>query len=228
MKLSIADENWSISEAAAVCRWYADVHPATLTYYDFGGTDTDPHAHDTVELSDAGRLVVFNARLDANDVPNMIKAARQAPWQDVTHSDDLLAEGWKELLDRADRLYQHFRTFPGGRLGPTRTHKLLHLKRPRVFPIIDSVVRETYKQPARQEAHERGVSGALYWPVLAKEIRGNAQQYQELRDALRNERIGRLTVPRLHDILVWSLHGRQSHAARAVAQKESRTGEKRP
>jgi len=53
VELNIADERWSVDQAAAVCRWYTDNHPATLTYPDFGGTDATPHAHDRVDLADA-------------------------------------------------------------------------------------------------------------------------------------------------------------------------------
>lgn len=210
MALNIADEEWSVDQAAAVCRWYAEAVPDTLTYYDFGGSDADPHPHNTVDLSDAGRLVVINARLGADDVPFMIRRAESAPWAAVSPTDDLLQLEWQGLLDRAEQLYRHFRPATGRRLGPTRTHKLLHLKRPHVFPIVDSVVRETYGDRARAE-------GGRYWPVLAQEIQDNRAAYEQLKARLASERVGRLTVPRLHDILVWSLHGRRGQEARRVA-----------
>lgn len=210
MRFNIASDELSIDQAFAICRWYAGAVPDTLTYYDFAGTDTDPHPHDAVGLADAGRLVVINARLDADDVPFMIQRGEDAPWDEVSFADDLVGIEWEELLDRAERLYRHFRPMSGRRLGPTRTHKLLHLKRPDVFPIVDSVVRETYKDAARTE-------GGRYWPVLAREIQANREAYRTLRVRMAGERVGRLTVPRLHDILVWSLHGRRKHEARQAA-----------
>ena len=201
--MRIASEDLTVDQAVAVCRWYARQHPATLELYDFGGTNTDPHPHDTVELSDAGRLVAINANLKANDVPTMIHAAANAPWDAVGPEEDLLATKVpEELLQRAEKLYRHFR---GAGLGPTRTHKLLHLKRPAVYPIVDSVVRVTYKA---QAAPDR------YWATLAAEMRDNAQEYGQLRQILSGEDLGRLTVPGLHDILVWSLHGPRREASR--------------
>jgi hypothetical protein len=215
VKIKIASEEWSIDQAAAVCSWYGDAVADTLTYYDFAGTDTDPHAHNQVDLTDAGRLVVINARLDADDVPFMIRRGETAPWEAVSFEDDLLDVDWLNLLDRAEQIYRHFRPNAGPRLGPTRTHKLLHLKRPHVFPIIDSVVRETYRERARAQ-------GNRYWPVLAQEIQDNREAYGALARRLTTERVGRLTVPRLHDILVWSLHGRRQKEARGVATSPSR------
>lgn len=220
MTLLIAGEQWSVAQAAAVCRWYGGEHPDTLEYYDFGGVDADPHAHDSVDLSDAGRLVVINANLKADDVPRMIAAGKSAPWEAVTADDDLRTNDWEDLLTRAERLYLHFRKAETGGLGPTRTHKLLHLKRPRVFPIVDSVVRQTYLDAASQEARGLGQRQPVYWPALAREIRANADAYRQLTEQLRDERVGRLTVPRLHDILVWSLHGRQRGEARDVAAQQ--------
>ncbi len=164
MTLLIAGEQWSVEQAVAVCRWYGREHRETLRYYDFGGVDADPHAHNSVDLSDAGRLVVINANLKADDVPYMIAAGQDAPWEAVTADDDLLAENWEDLLSRAEPLYLHFRAAKSGGLGPTRTHKLLHLKRPHVFPIVDSVVRLTYLDAARQEARRLGQRGPSTGP----------------------------------------------------------------
>ena len=116
--------------------------------------------------------------------------------------DLLVTDDPQGLLQRAERLYRHFRD---AGLGPTRTHKLLHLKRPAVYPIVDSVVRVTYKS---QAAPDR------YWRTLAEEMRANTNEYGQLRQMLSGEDLGRLTVPRLHDILVWSLHGPRREAGR--------------
>ena len=194
--MRIASKEINLEQAVAVCRWYAMQYRATLKLYDFGGRNADPHSHDTVDLTDAGRLIVIKANLKADDVPAMIQAGVDAPWHFVGPQDDLLtAPDVNELLQRTEALYRHFRD---AGLGPTRTHKLLHLKRPAVYPIVDSVVRETYKEWAAPDR---------YWLTLANEMRDDAEEYRQLRQWLLGEDPGRLTVPRLHDILVWSLHG---------------------
>lgn len=216
MDLHIASEKWSISAAGGVCRWYADRHLATLTYYDFAGSDADPHPDDRVDLADAGRLVVINARLTADDVPTMISAAQSAPWDEVPHDADVtVAPDVTGLLDRAERLYRHFRD---AGLGPTRTHKLLHLKRPAVIPVVDSVVRRTYLTAARAAGRARGSTHPHFWPVLVEEMRANTDAYRELTAELADNPVSRLTVPRLADILTWSLHGPQRSDARAAAR----------
>ncbi len=220
MSLLIANEEWSIAAAAAVCRWYVSEHPATLAYYDFGGTNADPHPHDDVGLSDAGRLVVINARPTADDVPRMIEAAQSAPWDAVRHEEDItVAPDVTDLLDRAELLYRHFRD---AGLGPTRTHKLLHLKRPTVFPVVDSVVRRTYAGAARNAGRDRRSTQSYFWPVLVEEMRANTGAYRELIVQLGDHPACRLTIPRLADILVWSLHGQQRSDARAAAAPASR------
>jgi hypothetical protein len=215
--LTIRDERWTIEQAAQVCEWYEHKFAETLTYYDFGGTDTDPYAHDTVDLSDGGRLVIINARLDAGDIPTMISRAQDAPWDAVPAQADLMtAPDLEGLLDGADALYQHFRKDHG--LGPTRTHKLLHLKRPRVFPVVDGVVRAVYLDKARAAAKARGAQYPLYWATLAVEMQANANAFFALVERLGDARSARLTSPRLHDLLVWSLHNPRDGGGRARAE----------
>jgi hypothetical protein len=217
MTFLLADETWTIAQAVAVCDWYAKAHPDTLAYYDFAGACTAPHPHDTVDLSDAGRLVVINARLTADDVPTMIAAAAEAPWGLVDWEEDLItAPDPEDLLGRAEKLYDHFRYFRERGLGPTRTHKLLHLKRPAVYPIVDSVVRRTYKRHAERAAEVRGRGGTHYWLALAEELRVNGEVFAALREALGDQRIGQLSTPRLFDILIWSLHGREAAQVRQL------------
>lgn len=218
MQLTLAGESWPIEAAAAVCRWYAAEFHETLCYYDFAGVDRTPYPHDTVDLSDGGRLVVINARLRADDIPRMIRAAESAPWDAVPHHADLIRSDGADVLLEAERLYRHFRS-PGVGLGPTRTHKLLHLKRPAVFPIVDRVVREAYWEPAKRAGRARGSNDPHFWPVLADEIRANAAGYAALTDALAGNPAARLTVPRLADILTWSLHGRRQNDARSAAAR---------
>ena len=184
--------------------------------YDFAGDGSPPHAHNSVDLSDCGRLVVINARPAAADVPRMIRAAKSAPWDAVPLQADLLrSTDPDEVLEGANSLYQHFRA---AGLGRTRTHKLLHLKRPEVFPIVDSVVRETYRRQAKEAGLARGSRQQHYWAALASELRADLGAYEALRQMLSAEQLGRLTVLRLADILVWSLHGRRRLDARIVAR----------
>lgn len=87
-------------------------------------------------------------------------------------------------------------------LGHAKITKLLHLKRPALFPIIDSFVRSFYA--------DHGVT-AQWWAHIRSDVIANTGTFAELRSAAAESgdsavvRLGRLTDLRLHDIAIWSI-----------------------
>ena len=90
--------------------------------------------------------------------------------------------------------------FYTGEVGVALTHKMLHHKRPRLFPLID---RQTLP---RLKARVHAGAG-LYWAVIHRELTSNAAQFDHLEktlaDLLARPDDVRLERLRLHDVLLW-------------------------
>ena len=91
----------------------------------------------------------------------------------VGSTGEMLSAAWAEC-------------FYTGEVGVALTHKMLHHKRPRLFPLID---RQTLP---RLKARVHPGEG-LYWAVIHRELTANAQQFQALRTAWLPCWIGRMT-----------------------------------
>jgi len=79
------------------------------------------------------------------------------------------------------------------------THKLLHHKRPELFPLIDG------KTKPLLNAHADEITGT--WGVVHRELTANGDQFSALERAIAELMSGKDDVPlgrlRLHDILLW-------------------------
>ncbi len=94
-------------------------------------------------------------------------------------------------------------------VGVALTHKLLHHKRPLLFPLIDGLTAPKLKP------HRDGVVGL--WGVVHRELQANADQFSALEKAFADLMTGKddvaLTRLRLHDILLWlKAAGKWNHA----------------
>lgn len=85
-------------------------------------------------------------------------------------------------------------------MGVALTHKMLHHKRPRLFPLID---RQTLPRLKAQVQPGAG----LYWAVIHRELTSNAEQFAALEASLATLLNQPDDAPlerlRLHDILLW-------------------------
>jgi hypothetical protein len=89
------------------------------------------------------------------------------------------------------------------------THKMLHHKRPELFPLIDNVTAPLL----RAHADDR----VSLWGVLHRELLANEEQFTALEKAFAELVNGKEDVPltrlRLHDILLWlKASGKWNHA----------------
>jgi hypothetical protein len=101
---------------------------------------------------------------------------------------EALAAAWAECMGTDD-------------IDVALTHKLLHHRRPRLFPLIDRKTR------FRLEGQVQPGAGRL-WAVIHRELTRNAEQFTRLESALDELLTGtddvRLERLRLHDILLWT------------------------
>lgn len=210
--LTLADHQITASHALAHLRRYATTVPATIEYYDYAGDlDHLPQPEDGVAMADIARLVVINARLSANDVPRLLAPIPQTLWDAVPHDarfEDLPDNSLDHPTYKAlDALYKFYDDRPG--LGRTKVTKMLHLKRPRLVPVIDSVAERAYTPKATEIAREFGADRPLYWAAMWRDARSNTDEIINVTQALRDDgdkaaKVADLAPLRLHDILVWA------------------------
>lgn len=176
--------------AAGVAAYLRD-HGGTVVHYDlFDGS------RDAVDLAlvRATRSPWMNSRISADEADWFIKRAVTAPWDLVEPTGDLADADPTEvggLYDRASELYGHFFDEAPRGVSVAKVSKVLHLMRPRFFPILDSRLMEFYESAARDAAKEAsrtrpGLSRfkRLHWAAVRRDILENRQALKELRSVL--------------------------------------------
>ncbi len=210
--LTFAGHDVEEAQALAALRSYADEHPATLAWFDYAGTDAPPVAVDGVQLADIGRLVVINAQLSADDVPALLASLPDGLWEAVPHDADFrdLPEDPRghPVYVAASELYSALTSRHN--IARTKATKMLHLKRPRLIPVVDSVAGEHYQQAADDLAARWGEPHGQFWAAIWADARANQPALRPVLDELAGEtgdgaRLAALSPLRLHDVLVWSL-----------------------
>lgn len=210
--LKLAGDEIDFDHALAHLTDYAGAVPDTIKYYDFGGDlDRTPSPSDGVDMADIARLVVINAELRANDVRALLDPVEPGLWERVPHQarfealpDNPLSHPTYEGLLA---LYRAYDDRDG--LGDTKVSKLLHVKRPALVPILDSVALRAYEKHAQALAAEFGQGKALYFAAMWRDARTNSVMVARLAKELRAlggnaVHLGALSPLRLHDVLVWS------------------------
>jgi len=191
-----------------------DYPGATLRYYDFG----PPSPPNEVTPTDVGRLLVIEPLNQRVAVP-ILSASNSAPWERVDPDARLIdADPEGPLYAAANALYEHFERISG--VGPAIASKLLHLKRPAFFPLLDSELRALYDQAA-QEAYQRSEVWKirhpewrrLYWAAVREDLLNsrNQEALAAVRSRLRDGNSDLVHVllqasdVRLLDIVSWTL-----------------------
>ena len=98
---------------------------------------------------------------------------------------------------------------PGVKDG--KVSKVLHLKRPGLYPILDSALSAFYAHAARDAARDYPEDGfrRMYWAAIRKDVLTNQDALRQLRptlannETLRTYRVNQLSDLRLLDILAW-------------------------
>jgi hypothetical protein len=212
MRIALAGDTvqLSIEEAVALLLGYP---PETVSFYDLG----PPSALDAITPTDIGRLIVIEG-VGQKVAVDLLLAGQNAPWGLVPHGSRLEdADPDGELYGNATTLFEHFDTVPG--VGTAIASKLLHLKRPSFFPLLDNVVRDLYHRAAADHyglstkwQKERPRWDGLYWAAVRDDLldRENQSGLRAIRSSLRRlgtdhaMNVARLTDLRLLDILAWS------------------------
>lgn len=210
----------SVSDPLAVLRSYVDrpVLARALRLYDAPG----PGEPDVVLLDEARRTRRIASRMSEVQAEWFVERSKD----DVVRTNlRLLPAGARladadpldsgGLYDKATALFEAFATAAPAGVAGGKLHKLLHIKRPALIPILDSKLRRVYKDEARRWGmtirRERGLKGHGYWAAIRADLVDleNAAAIAACRSELvsreDSECLLALSDLRLLDILSWQL-----------------------
>lgn len=216
MHLTVADLRLTMDEARELLIAFAQDEPATLAFYDLGGKGVCAPS-DGVDLVDIGRMTLMNPQLYGDDVALLLLKGRTAPWSEIKHGERLEdaipnSENPNSLFQRALRLYQHFTSLHNIKDG--KASKLLHMKRPHFYPVLDSLVMSVYRKAKQHHGS--------FWEAIRQDLLKNERAFNQLKEvpsALGEFKdLGKLPNVRLQDIVAWSIGKRRDPYSGAAVQ----------
>lgn len=184
-------------------------YPArTPTVYEYPG----PGHPSEISLDEIRRTRAVSSRISAREGDWFISRATTAPWTSTKASLREADPGESDgTYDAMEGLYQHFAaTAPSG-VNIAKVSKVLHLKRPTQFPILDSRLVRTYRDAATREARTYRSRGyrKMYWPAIRQDLLQSSKALTELRQRIHDHRspqvqaLHAVTELRLLDMLTW-------------------------
>lgn len=203
----VAGRTISTSEAIATREGY----PArTPPRYDLPGPG-DPNVLTAAEVV---RTRVVRSRIGNKEVDWFVEQARSAPWvepgSDLRDADPAEREG---LYDAMTALYAHFMDARPRGVSHAKVSKVLHIKRPALFPILDQHVFAAYRAEARRQAVRYPQLGfrSITWAAVREDLllATSSGGLSRLRAAMAEHADGRVrqllavTDLRLLDMLTW-------------------------
>jgi hypothetical protein len=201
--LQVAERRFSLEEAFQVLAGFARSERGTILYYDLGGS-ARVEPSDGVSLADVGRMTLMNPWMWGSQAAALLNLGSSLPWGSVPRAarlEDADPSVRGGLWDRALRLYRRIDDLDG--FGAAKTSKLLHIKRPHFYPVLDRYVMGEY-----QRAWQLG-EPAPVWEAIRDDLIQNKQPLEEVRGRLAQfddlEVVTRLSDVRLLDIIAWSI-----------------------
>jgi Family of unknown function (DUF6308) len=201
----IAEQPVPVAEALERLENYPKSTPAI---YDYPG----PGKEDTITVEEIARTRKVSSRISRVHGEWFITMAQSAPW---TPSGGDLRDAYPDesggLYDQMLDLYNHFASAAPSRIGIAKISKVLHLKRPTQFPILDSRLTRAYKSAAARAASACPRRGHkyMYWAAIRSDLQDSADGIAELRirmaahPSTRVQSLGAVSDLRLHDMLTW-------------------------
>jgi hypothetical protein len=207
-----------VGDPLPVWREYARKYPATVRGYGQPG----PGDPGRLAPEEAWRSRIIGSRVTLAERDALVKRAGEpgCPWDAVPAGADLadaspaVPDG---LFARAAELYWHFTCPRIDGVRAAKVHKVLHVKRPALYPILDSKVRGLYEDQARPWITRLGHLGVKtgdsppYWAAIREDLRCNGAGIDACRDELARDSdpavamLAVLSTLRLQDILAWYL-----------------------
>ncbi|WP_157731752.1 DUF6308 family protein [Arthrobacter sp. YN] len=213
LSLTVAGKMYSLDAAMAK---FVDYPGKTPLLFDLPGAGE----HDQLTLQEVARTRKVSSRISHKEAAYFVDTAQTAPWiktsADLEHADPRSETG---LFTAMAELFEHFRVPAPRGVNFAKISKVLHLKQPGLFPLLDSHIARAYKPSAKQlrsefpefgwrrhtwiavrndllDARSSGALDELRNRLIAYESQDPSKQ-----EAVR--RLDQLTDLRLLDILVW-------------------------
>lgn len=205
-----------VGDPMPMWRRYAQNYPRTICEYDLCASG-DP---DVLSGAEAWRSRIINSRLTRVECDQVVQRARSAPWAsvpagaDLADADPSVPDG---LFAGMARLYWSF-TWPERIHGVAvaKVHKVLHPKRPGLYPILDERTKRLYRPYAAAWPDRlRRLGGVTiadsppYWAAFRDDLVRNRDQLERYQLHLGQDEdetvrlMARLTFVRLQDIIAW-------------------------
>jgi Family of unknown function (DUF6308) len=204
-EIVIAGRVLSIDECIDKLRRYPR---RTLSRYD----QTGAGAPNGLTRDEIVRTRAVSSRISDVEVAWFLDRAKDAPWptpeaDDLRQADPSIADGpYDELVS----LYNHFSARAPRGIAMAKISKVLHVKRPAAYPILDKRITSIYRDAAAQAARrypQRGYRRA-YWAAIRDDLIANTCALGVLRVALADafdtgKDLTSTTDLRLLDMLTW-------------------------
>lgn len=205
-----------VDDPMPLWRRYARDYPRTVSEYDFG----HPGDPDVLTETEAWRSRIINSRLTYGERDQVVQRALSAPWSsvpagaDLADADPSVPDG---LFAGMAGLYWSF-TWPERISGVAvaKLHKILHPKRPGLYPILDERIKSLYMPCAsawteRLEhlGHVTLADSPPYWAAFRDDLVRNYDLLEAYRVQMANDDneivrlMAKLTCVRLQDIIAW-------------------------
>lgn len=154
---------------------YVRHHAGTVRRYDLGG-EGDPYL---LAASEVSRTRIIRSRISNKHRDWFVSRAAQGRhlWRAVPPTA-CLAEAdpqmHGQLYDDADALFAHFLVPREHGVGVGKVSKVLHLKRPHLYPILDSQLAARYRELAAAAAQRYGAQrhglSRMFWAAIRDDL----------------------------------------------------------
>ncbi|ASL16263.1 hypothetical protein MYCOZU2_03889 [Mycobacterium intracellulare subsp. chimaera] len=184
--------------------------PRTLCRYDLPGPG-DPNSLTRDEIV---RTRAVSSRISDVEANWFLERSRDAPWpspeaDDLRYADPATAGGpYDELVG----LYNHFSERVPRAIATAKISKVLHVKRPAAYPILDKRIMSIYREAATTAArrYPQRAYRRANWVAIRDDLIANTESgaLKVVRDALEgafehSEKLAAVTDLRLLDMLTW-------------------------
>jgi hypothetical protein len=204
--LRVGDSELRVADATLLVDMYAHEYAPTIVFYDCGGDpdgDVVP-SKGPISLSDIGRMALIGADLTSADAAQLL-ATTDVQWSAVepmARLEDADPDESDGLYAAMSAIWSQVRVKKSG-IGSGKASKLLHLKRPFAFPLLDRDICSTYEKRYRKTR--------AYWQLIRQDLIDGAEDLERIRGRLESAknpavtRASRLPALRLLGIIAWQL-----------------------
>ncbi len=173
VSMRVAD-TW-VDDPLSVLTGYAHRYGKTLRIYDYAGPG-DPLV---LTMEEIVRTRVIASRISHAEARWLLRRSEDTPWSAVPADADLGTADPDEDGSTYGPMLQLWRHFYGERpsgFSVAKLSKVLYLKRPALYPILDSRLMRRYRRPARRHGQARPNLGRYqYWTAIRDDLIANTE-----------------------------------------------------